>query len=1359
MKLKRCVAFILAFLMTVTLLPAANVFAEEEQFTAGDIITYGGYPQSEVTDRNITAALFGLSENAEWTSYGYYSGFGNTGSMSRNDNMQYCDISYNGSTYRGVKFSEYRPDKTIDAPDEDFSNQRAANYLTNNIYWFRWEPLRWRVLDPVDGLVISEKLIDAQAYNNTVFKIGETFYKDFSGTEIANNYISSSIRAWLSDDFYNTAFSEDEKDGIADTVIDNTAYNSDFSVAQSREKVFLLSYSEAQNPMFGFSTLEGNYDLARIVEETDYAKCQGGDQSWWLRTAGYYSDEACFCTDEGRIAHTGFVKGSYTWSNKYYDAEIYYVHGVRPLFRFGAGISQSDNPDGGLKDHPTDPQPTDPQPTEPQPTVAPTEPEPTVAPTEPQPTEPQPVAAQTPQIDEDIDGEDSYLKGERAAEIRVSAFVTDGGTLSYQWYRNSVDSPDGASIIHGATKSYYTPVTDEAGEAYYFVMVTNTNPDADPQSAVAVSGFRRVSVTKYVTLEDLSYSFVNAREAFHYPDNFSLPIEVYNLVFGDEGAFRYEHDGNGRWNGNCFGMTGTSLLFFVDGNDISIGDFNASSVADADVNDRNVSLNLSLLDFIEAIQITQIEPETNRFYTTNKNDLNRLCAAVEHFSTSGTDPVIVAVFGNDSVGRQGGHAVIGYRLEQISAKETRMHVYDPNFPQTDRYINLTTDNEGNFVSWSYQMNDRYDWGTGRTNSYISFIPFSSFSSVWENRGSIDDNGALSLVSITAEDAVIYNTKSEVVAQIENGSVVSFAGGAQPVITIGMTSDDESTGLSVNSLWLPAGEYGVENKSEEKNTIGVSMMNAGIMADVETDSRKVHLNVNGKDDLNDVRIISEPGDTYSIDLYSSVNQVLSLSGEAADTVVGASMTGGEFTGVGIAGLGDAEGSPVQTFTVRYDANGGDGVPYSQTKIAGLPLKLAEKTPYRDGYTFVGWALSADAENADHAPGAEYTADEDATLYAVWAEGDAPAETDAPETEPPETEEPTATEPPETEAPTEPAGEPETTEPAAEPETTEPVSPPADEDPMADMLLGDVDGTGRVAASDARFILRHAARVEQIPGAWALLADINRDGYVKANDARLALRMAAKIDPLIRYGDAAPAPTTEPTSARPTTPPTEPPTEAPTEPPAQREPGVYADTESVSLKPGGVALVKITDVLPDDDPYTISAGGSGDGIAVVWAKDLDGNYSDYIAIAALAPTENATAYVYVKEVPSMRVDISVTVGDDGSDSYVGLPVGNPITDYGALFGVHPTQVIVPGESSANFAYAYTLDSLFEAGATSETMINEFTDAITFAGFRPVPIDELEDLVFARDDTYVLFNVVISDDNSSGYVLIQVTENAGD
>lgn len=72
----------------------------------------------------------------------------------------------------------------------------------------------------------------------------------------------------------------------------------------------------------------------------------------------------------------------------------------------------------------------------------------------------------------------------------------------------------------------------------------------------------------------------------------------------------------------------------------------------------------------------------------------------------------------------------------------------------------------------------------------------------------------------------------------------------------------------------------------------------------------------------------------------------------------------------------------TYTIKYNANGGSGAPANQTKTYGKTLTLSSAKPTRANYTFIGWATSASATAATYQPGGSYTSNSAATLYAVW-----------------------------------------------------------------------------------------------------------------------------------------------------------------------------------------------------------------------------------------------------------------------------------------------------------------------------------------------------------------------------------------
>jgi len=83
----------------------------------------------------------------------------------------------------------------------------------------------------------------------------------------------------------------------------------------------------------------------------------------------------------------------------------------------------------------------------------------------------------------------------KTGTLSVTASVTDGGILTYQWYKNTSNSTIGGTAISGATGSSYT-LSDE-GTLYCYVIVTNTitnNGDGGTKTAQSTSITARVTI-------------------------------------------------------------------------------------------------------------------------------------------------------------------------------------------------------------------------------------------------------------------------------------------------------------------------------------------------------------------------------------------------------------------------------------------------------------------------------------------------------------------------------------------------------------------------------------------------------------------------------------------------------------------------------------------------------------------------------------------------------------------------------------------------------------------------------------------------------------------------------------------------
>lgn len=280
--------------------------ATKQYIREGNTILFGTYPQSKVTDGAVTTELDKLAgalpmenEHGEWTSYRYYQAGAAT------DYMWYIDVDFSGERYRGVYFDKFRPYYFGGGENYASSNQQINGYVRNTAYWFKYEPIKWRILEEKNGraFLFADVAIDAQAFQDTYRVVtegnNEVLYNNNKGAPYktyTNNYQYSSIRIWLNQTFYATAFNDMQKELIEKITVDNSLISTgdkanDFICEDTQDKVFLLSYYEASQ------IISTNSERQR--KSTDYAKSQGVKvnendyTSWRLRTPFNSNTDTC----------------------------------------------------------------------------------------------------------------------------------------------------------------------------------------------------------------------------------------------------------------------------------------------------------------------------------------------------------------------------------------------------------------------------------------------------------------------------------------------------------------------------------------------------------------------------------------------------------------------------------------------------------------------------------------------------------------------------------------------------------------------------------------------------------------------------------------------------------------------------------------------------------------------------------------------------------------------------------------------------------------------------------------------------------------------------------------------------------
>lgn len=259
------------------------VHAEDNSIKNGDIIKFGNYPQSLVTDSKLIKKLDTAAKKWESYEYVYYEKTGdsyfdnelnatvNYTERTPSDRMQYSDFTFENQKYRAVSWLRGGTilDSTMHWPNEQrFPEVNEPSY--HGVYYFLYEPIEWVVMDAENGLVVSLYSLDQQEFNDSGYYYDEAakaYYMENTGTYL-NDYSCSSIRQWLNESFMNTAFNKSQIELIDRNNYDLDEY--DYHLDQFlgldssvNDLVTIPSFNEFKNQV--------NYSIV----STDYAAFQG----------------------------------------------------------------------------------------------------------------------------------------------------------------------------------------------------------------------------------------------------------------------------------------------------------------------------------------------------------------------------------------------------------------------------------------------------------------------------------------------------------------------------------------------------------------------------------------------------------------------------------------------------------------------------------------------------------------------------------------------------------------------------------------------------------------------------------------------------------------------------------------------------------------------------------------------------------------------------------------------------------------------------------------------------------------------------------------------------------------------------
>ncbi|MBQ8292966.1 MAG: InlB B-repeat-containing protein [Bacilli bacterium] len=278
------------------------LWVDSKEVNGIKFVYQGEYPQSVVTSEEVIAEL------------------GKVTVLNDNGYLEYNGNQYAKYVYKAGTSAAY------------FNN--GEKLVDGATYYFRVEPILWRLIDSEKGIVLTENIIDVMAY----FENEKTNEDHPAATP--NNYAFSDVSSWLNGDvkfakknFAMTAFVE-PLDVIKMTEdLDNSAgstgdLDNPYACDDITTFLYLLSYEEYKeiykNVLGTGATKVSDYAIAKGAKVDNYTM----KGEWWLRSPSAKSLSVVLS-----VSPTGEI-----CENKVNDASI----GVRPAVVFKNLIPKGD---------------------------------------------------------------------------------------------------------------------------------------------------------------------------------------------------------------------------------------------------------------------------------------------------------------------------------------------------------------------------------------------------------------------------------------------------------------------------------------------------------------------------------------------------------------------------------------------------------------------------------------------------------------------------------------------------------------------------------------------------------------------------------------------------------------------------------------------------------------------------------------------------------------------------------------------------------------------------------------------------------------------------------------------------------
>ena len=276
------------------------LLGNERTAFASEVVYFGSYPQTEVTDETVITAIenaIKAEDDGANSEVAVNEESADTGRSVWVDGVKYCRISAENTNH-------------------------ADNFGTDKTYrYFKWERISWKVLEN-DGetmFLVADRALDCKGYNETRQDVTwekSTLRSWLNGYDAGRNVESVD---YSTDSFWKNAFSKVEQEAIVQKKIennDNARYNTPGGNATD-DFIYLLSMEEVTKESYGFSSNSEDSSVSRQIKSSDFAYVKGvarsistggeGNCGWWLRSPGMYSYDAAYINSSGYVNKVGLL--------------------------------------------------------------------------------------------------------------------------------------------------------------------------------------------------------------------------------------------------------------------------------------------------------------------------------------------------------------------------------------------------------------------------------------------------------------------------------------------------------------------------------------------------------------------------------------------------------------------------------------------------------------------------------------------------------------------------------------------------------------------------------------------------------------------------------------------------------------------------------------------------------------------------------------------------------------------------------------------------------------------------------------------------------------------------------------------